>query len=49
VVYGVIALALLPGAALVAMNRPDTQRSAVLAVAGIVLAVLLFRLVETGG
>jgi hypothetical protein len=49
VVYGVIALALLPGAALVAMNRPESQRSAVLSVAGVVLAILLFRLIETGG
>lgn len=49
VVYGVIALGVIAGTALVMVNRPESQRSAVLSVGAIVLAILLFRLVETGG
>lgn len=49
VVYGVIALAVMAGAGILMVTRPEAQRSAVLSVSGIVLAILLFRLVETGG
>ncbi len=47
-VYGALALALLPGAALIAAGRPAAQRPIVVAVASIVLVILLFRLVQTG-
>jgi len=49
VVYGLLAVALLPGAALIVARRPSGQQSTVLSIAGVVLAVLLFRLLETGG
>jgi hypothetical protein len=49
VVYGIIALGAIAGTALLMVSRPERQRSAVLSVGGIVLAILLFRLVETGG
>jgi hypothetical protein len=49
VVYGFIALGVIAGTALLMVSRPESQRSAVLSVGGIVLAILLFRLVETGG
>ena len=48
VVYGVLALGVLPGAMLVASGRPERQRSIVAAVSTIVLAILLARLVQTG-
>lgn len=47
-VYGVLALAVLPGAALTAVGRPARRQSVVAAVAMIVLVILLFRLIETG-
>lgn len=49
VVYGIAALAVLPLTAVMGAGRPANQRSIVLSVAGVVLVVLLFRLVETGG
>jgi hypothetical protein len=49
VVYGIIALGTVAGTALLLVTRPEGQRSAVLSIGGIVLAILLFRLVETGG
>ncbi len=48
-VYGVLALAVLPGAVLVASGRDDRGRTIVAAVATVVLAILLLRLVATGG
>jgi hypothetical protein len=47
-VYGVLALATLPGAALVAAGRPARQQSIVAAVAATILVILLLRLVQTG-
>jgi hypothetical protein len=47
-VYGALALALLPGAVTLASNRPVEQRPVVAAVASIVLVILLFRLLQTG-
>ena len=48
VVYGALALALLPGAVLIGSNRPVEQRPIVAAVASVVLVILLFRLLQTG-
>lgn len=48
VVYGVLALGVLPGAILVASGRPARQRSIIAAVSAIVLVILLARLVQTG-
>jgi hypothetical protein len=47
-VYGALALALLPSAVLIASNRPVDQRPVVAAVASVVLVILLFRLLQTG-
>jgi hypothetical protein len=47
--YGLLALALLPAAALVSAARPARQQAAAMAIACVVLAILLFRLVQTGG
>lgn len=49
IVYGVLALAVLPGAVLVASGRTARGRTIVAAVATIVLAILLMRLLQTGG
>lgn len=48
VVYGVLALGVLPGAMLIASGRPGRQRSIVAAVSTVVLVILLARLVQTG-
>lgn len=48
VVYGLLALAMLPGAALVAAGRPTDQRPIVAAIATTVLVILLLRLIQTG-
>ena len=48
VVYGALALAVLPGAAFVAGGRPERQQAIVVMVAAVVLAILLFRLLQTG-
>ena len=47
-VYGLLALALLPGAVLVAAERPAGQRPIIAAVATTVLVILLLRLIQTG-
>ena len=47
-VYGALAVALLPGAILIASSRPVDQRPVVAAIASIVLVILLFRLLQTG-
>jgi hypothetical protein len=48
VVYGVLALGVLPGAMLIASGRPERQRSIVAAVSAVVLVILLARLFQTG-
>lgn len=48
VIYGVLALGTLPGAAIVGTGRPARQQSIVAAVAATVLVILLLRLVQTG-
>lgn len=48
IVYGIIAVAVLPGAALVASGRSAREQSIVAAVATTVLLIILFRLVQTG-
>lgn len=48
IVYGVLALAVLPGAALLASGRPARQQATYAAVAMTVLLILLFRLFQTG-
>jgi hypothetical protein len=49
IVYGVLAVGTLPGAALVASDRPGRQQTIVAAIAATVLVILLLRLVQTGG
>ena len=48
VVYGVLAVGVLPGAMLIASGRAGRQRSIVAAVGMIVLVILLARLLQTG-
>jgi hypothetical protein len=48
VVYGILAVALLPGATLIASSRPADDRAVVAVAASIVLVILLFRLLQTG-
>lgn len=48
VVYGILALAVLPSAALIASGRPARERSIVVVVGAIVLVILLARLFQTG-
>jgi hypothetical protein len=49
VVYGLLGAATLPGAFVVASGRTERQRSLVWAIAGIVMAILVLRLFQTGG
>ena len=49
VLYGLLAAAALPVAALVVRDRPSRQRPAVLAIAPLVLLILVVRLFQTGG
>jgi hypothetical protein len=49
VVYGVLAVGALPGAAIVAGARTGPRQTVVWAVAGIVLVILILRLFQTGG
>jgi hypothetical protein len=49
VVYGVLAVGVLPGAAIVAGGRTGPRQTVVWAVAGIVLVILILRLFQTGG
>jgi hypothetical protein len=49
IVYGVLALGVVPGAAFVASGRPERQQVIVATVAAVILAILLFRLLQTGG
>lgn len=48
VLYGVLALAALPGVGLVAAGRPPRQRMVALLIGTIVLLILLLRLFQTG-
>lgn len=48
VVYGVLALGVMPGAMFIASGRPGRQRSFVAAVSAVVLVILLGRLLQTG-
>jgi hypothetical protein len=48
VVYGVLAVGVLPGAMLIASGRAGPQRSTVAAVSSIILLILLARLLQTG-
>ena len=48
VVYGVLALGVMPGAMFIASGRPGRQRSIVAAVSAVVLIILLGRLLQTG-
>jgi hypothetical protein len=47
IVYGVLAVVGLPGAALIARGRAGPAQAAVLAVAGIVVVILVLRLFQT--
>ena len=48
-VYGVLAVSVVPGAAIVASGRTGQRQAVVWAIAGIVLVILVFRLFQTGG
>ena len=48
IVYGILAAAVLPGAAIMAAARPANQRAPVVAIASVVLLILLARLLQTG-
>jgi hypothetical protein len=49
IVYGALAVGVVPGAALLASGRTDARRAVVWAIAGIVLTILVMRLFQTGG
>lgn len=49
IVYGLLAVAALPGAAVVARGRVGPAQAVVWAIAGIVLVILVLRLFQTGG
>ncbi len=49
IVYGPLAVGLLPGAAIVAGGQTGSRQTVVWAVAGIVLVILILRLFQTGG
>ena len=49
VLYGLLAGAALPLAALVARDRPPRQRTAILAIALVVLLILVVRMFQTAG
>lgn len=49
IVYGVLAIAVVPGAAIVAGDRAGRRQSVVWAIGGIVLVILVMRLFQTGG
>lgn len=48
VVYGLLALGILPGTMLIASGRSARQRAIVAAVSTVVLVILLARLIQTG-
>lgn len=49
IVYGALALGVVPGAAIVAGGRTGPRQAVVWAIAGIVLVILIMRLFQTGG
>ena len=49
IVYGALAVGVLPGAAVVAGTRTGPRQTVVWAVAGVVLVILILRLFQTGG
>lgn len=49
VVYGALAVGVLPGAAIVASGRKGPRQAVVWAIAGIVLVIIVLRLFQTGG
>jgi hypothetical protein len=49
IVYGALAVGLVPGAAIVAGGRTAARRTIVWAIAGTVLVILIVRLFQTGG
>lgn len=49
IVYGVLAVGVIPGAAIVASGRPGPRQAAVWAIAGVVLLIIVLRLFQTGG
>ena len=49
VVYGVLAVGVMPATVLVAAGRPARQRSIAMAAGTTVLAIILLRLLQTGG
>jgi hypothetical protein len=49
IVYGVLAVGVVPGAAVVAGGRSDRRATVVWAIAGIVLVIIVLRLFQTGG
>jgi hypothetical protein len=49
VVYGVLAVGVLPGAAIVAAGRTGPRQTVVWAIAAIVLVIIILRLFQTGG
>lgn len=49
IVYGVLAVGVLPGAAFVASGRAGPRQAFVWAIAGIVLVIIVLRLFQTGG
>lgn len=49
IVYGALAVGVMPGAAIIAGGRTGPRQTVVWAIAGIVLVVLILRLLQTGG
>lgn len=49
IVYGVLAVGVVPGAAVVASGRTGPRQAAVWAIAGIILVIIVLRLFQTGG
>jgi hypothetical protein len=48
ILYGILAVAVLPGSAFIASGREARQRAIIAAIGTIVLAILLVRLLQTG-
>jgi hypothetical protein len=49
VVYGALAVGVMPGAAIVAGGRTGPRQMVIWAIAGIVLVIVILRLFQTGG
>jgi len=48
IVYGLLALVGLPGAAIIVRDRPGPAQAAVWAIAGVVVLIIILRLFQTG-